>query len=202
MNHSLAARLRADLAPPKAGATSPDDSWRLVEDDPLVRTAVERLLHRGGADELGEGGLLVGVHGLLNAARCPLLQGSLAAAAAGPVAGRPGGVVIVYVLRDPLAAELHRVHGCAAEVCVFWPATTGGRLEPAAGPGRLRQAGLTPREAQVLALLLLRRTNEEISASLVLSLSTVRAHCRAVLRKLGVRNRRDLWSHLPVGGLW
>jgi len=56
--------------------------------------------------------------------------------------------------------------------------------------------------ADVLALLLARRTNDEIAAQLVLSSSTVRAHCRAVLRKLGARDRRHLWSLLQSAARW
>ncbi len=138
------------------------------------------------------------MHGLLGVAHCPLRRAarpSHAGVAAAPAA-------VLYVVGDPLAAELHRLHGCADLACVFWPGEGGGRLEPLAWPGRLESAGLTPREADVLALLLARRTNEEIAAHLVLSLSTVRAHCRAVLRKMGARDRRHLWALLPPVARW
>jgi DNA-binding CsgD family transcriptional regulator len=106
------------------------------------------------------------------------------------------------VLRDRLAAELHRLHGCADLVCVFVPDTAGGRLEPLSSPGRLEAAGLTPREADVAALLLARRTNAEIRDQLVLSVATVRAHCRTVLHKLGVADRRALWAAYPPTARW
>jgi DNA-binding CsgD family transcriptional regulator len=179
----------------------------LHEDDPLVREAVRQALASDAAltpDAVGTGAdhdrerRLVGVHGLLGVAHCPVRRAvrpsrDRVAAASAPV---------LYVLGDPLVAELHRLHGCVDLAYVFWPGEEGGRLEPLAWPGRLESAGLTPREADILALLLARRTNEEIAAQLVLSLSTVRAHCRAVLRKMGARDRRHLWTLLPPVSRW
>lgn len=51
---------------------------------------------------------------------------------------------------------------------------------------------LTPREADVLALLQAGRTNAEIAGELHLGVETVRTHARNVFRKLGVANRREL----------
>ncbi len=51
---------------------------------------------------------------------------------------------------------------------------------------------LTPREADVLGLLALGRSNGEIAAELSVSIETVRTHARSVFRKLGVRSRREL----------
>jgi DNA-binding CsgD family transcriptional regulator len=192
--------------------------WSVQEADPLVRAAVTQALASSGAAALtavqpgtGAQRRLVGVHGLLGVASCPLRRADRAPANGGPAdagsgcvrraSGRAaiGARSILYVVRDPLAAELHRVHGCSDLACVFWPEEGGGRFESLAWPGRLDSACLTPREADVLALLLARRTNQEIAAQLVLSPATVRAHCRAVLRKLGARDRRHLWTLLPVG---
>jgi DNA-binding CsgD family transcriptional regulator len=192
--------------------------WSVQEADPLVRAAVARALAGSGAAALtavqpgaGAQPRLVGVHGLLGVASCPLRRADRGPANGAPAAAgsrcawpRSSGCAgigprsILYVVRDPLAAELHRVHGCSDLACVFWPEEGGGRFESLAWPGRLDSACLTPREADVLALLLARRTNQEIAAHLVLSPSTVRAHCRAVLRKLGARDRRHLWTLLPV----
>ena len=54
---------------------------------------------------------------------------------------------------------------------------------------------LTPREADVLGLLQLGRSNGEIAVELSVSVETVRTHARSVFRKLGVRSRRELSSH-------
>ena len=50
--------------------------------------------------------------------------------------------------------------------------------------------GLTAREAEVLELLALRRTNREIADTLVISPRTAEHHVAHVLRKLGAPNRR------------
>jgi len=100
---------------------------------------------------------------------------------------------VVYVLRDRLAAELHLLHGCADAVAVLVTHGDEASLELLEDAGSLSRAGLTPREADVLALLLARAANEEIAARLVVSPTTVRAHCRSVLRKLGAARRQDLW---------
>jgi DNA-binding CsgD family transcriptional regulator len=52
-------------------------------------------------------------------------------------------------------------------------------------------AGLTSREAEVLALLASGLANQEIAARLVLSRRTVDNHVSAILRKLGVPNRAE-----------
>jgi DNA-binding NarL/FixJ family response regulator len=51
---------------------------------------------------------------------------------------------------------------------------------------------LTPREADVLDQLQLGRSNGEIAAALCVGVETVRTHARAVFRKLGVHDRREL----------
>jgi two-component system response regulator DevR len=57
----------------------------------------------------------------------------------------------------------------------------------------VEQAHLTTREREVLALLLRRRTNEEISRELFISLQTTKNHVSSILRKLGLRSRRELF---------
>jgi DNA-binding NarL/FixJ family response regulator len=50
---------------------------------------------------------------------------------------------------------------------------------------------LTPREWEVLDLLCAQMGTEAIADELVLSAETVRSHVRNILRKLGVRSRRE-----------
>ncbi|WP_460765489.1 response regulator transcription factor [Mariniluteicoccus flavus] len=52
---------------------------------------------------------------------------------------------------------------------------------------------LTPREREILGLMLERLTNQEIAAALVLGLPTVKTHVGNVLAKLGLRRRQDLF---------
>jgi DNA-binding CsgD family transcriptional regulator len=56
----------------------------------------------------------------------------------------------------------------------------------------LRRAGVTAREAEVLALLRERRTNREIAAQLYLSPKTVEKHVAALATKLGAATRVEL----------
>ena len=64
----------------------------------------------------------------------------------------------------------------------------------------LLQLGLTAREAEVATLLARRHTDQEIAASLFISTRTAGAHVSAVLRKLGVRSRRDVADALRRNG--
>jgi DNA-binding CsgD family transcriptional regulator len=53
-------------------------------------------------------------------------------------------------------------------------------------------AGISPREAEVLALVGEHRSNAEIGARLFISVRTVETHVSSLLRKLGVPDRRAL----------
>lgn len=64
---------------------------------------------------------------------------------------------------------------------------TGPRHEPEGG----EDLGLTPREREVLALMVEGLTNPEIAERLVVSRSTAKAHVSNILSKLGVSNRAE-----------
>jgi predicted ATPase/DNA-binding CsgD family transcriptional regulator len=59
-------------------------------------------------------------------------------------------------------------------------------------PETLIEAGVSEREAEVLALVAERATNAEIAAWLFVSVRTVESHVSSLLRKLGVADRRAL----------
>jgi DNA-binding CsgD family transcriptional regulator len=62
---------------------------------------------------------------------------------------------------------------------------------------------LTPKEREVLVLMLRGCSNAEMVEKLFLSLPTVRTHVRNILRKLGAKNRRELFHphDLETAGL-
>lgn len=71
----------------------------------------------------------------------------------------------------------------------------GMQVTPGPGGGEGEPLGpdlLTAREAEVLELLQLGRSNAQIAAELHVGLETVRTHARNIYRKLGVTSRRDL----------
>jgi DNA-binding CsgD family transcriptional regulator/tetratricopeptide (TPR) repeat protein len=72
----------------------------------------------------------------------------------------------------------------------------GPRAATRANPGRL-----TDRQLEVLALLVEGRTNTEIAAQLVVSPRTVDNHVAALLRRLGVRSRREVPGAAAALGL-
>jgi DNA-binding NarL/FixJ family response regulator len=67
--------------------------------------------------------------------------------------------------------------------------------EPRAGGDRLREAGLTAREEEVLRLMAAGQSNAEIAAALFLSLQTVKTHVGNVLDKVNARNRTQAVIH-------
>ncbi len=54
------------------------------------------------------------------------------------------------------------------------------------------RAALTPREAEIVALLCKGKSNKEIADSLSIAESTVKSHLHSILDKLGARNRAEL----------
>jgi DNA-binding CsgD family transcriptional regulator/tetratricopeptide (TPR) repeat protein len=66
---------------------------------------------------------------------------------------------------------------------------------------RTHPRGLTPREQQILDLLSQGQSNEEISASLFISVRTVEHHISAILGKLGATTRRDAANEAVKLGL-
>lgn len=53
------------------------------------------------------------------------------------------------------------------------------------------EAGLTPREAEVMSYVIQGMTNSQIADKLVITTHTVKAHVAAALAKLHVKNRFD-----------
>ena len=116
-----------------------------------------------------------------------------------PDTGLPS-LVVGYGACSELLLSAHRAHGCCDLIV---------RLDAPAGQPRLLHlpprdaaaaAGLSAREADVAVLLLHGLTTPALAARLCVSENTARSHCRAVLRKLGFRDRRALRAGSPGGG--
>jgi DNA-binding NarL/FixJ family response regulator len=56
----------------------------------------------------------------------------------------------------------------------------------------LQTTGLTPRQRDVLSLMLQGKVNKEIAEALNMSVRTVKFHCTAIFRHFGYESRRDL----------
>ncbi|HTU72700.1 MAG TPA: response regulator transcription factor [Trebonia sp.] len=102
-----------------------------------------------------------------------------------------------FLLKDAPAAELvHAVRVVAAGDALLAPSVTRRLIadfarqstRPAA-PQAAALEQVTPREAQVLALIARGLSNAEISAELVIAEQTTKTHVGRILMKLGLRDR-------------
>jgi DNA-binding CsgD family transcriptional regulator len=71
---------------------------------------------------------------------------------------------------------------------------SASRPETAAPPRAALRELLTPREAEVLNLIVVGASNNEIADQLVITVETVKSHVKKVLRKLGAVNRAEAIS--------
>jgi non-specific serine/threonine protein kinase len=63
-----------------------------------------------------------------------------------------------------------------------------------------RQAGLTPREQEVVALLGEGLSNQQVADRLVISVRTAQGHVERILRKLGFTSRSQVAAWVARGG--
>jgi len=119
---------------------------------------------------------------------------------------------IVVLANRPTAAECNQMLSFGATACLsketeardvinaIHLASRGMHVLPrsAAAAGAVESLGLkgldllTPREADVLAVLQDGATNAQIAHELSIGVETVRTHARNIYRKLGISSRRDL----------
>ena len=102
----------------------------------------------------------------------------------------------MYVPPSMLGLEFGRAEASAGDAAPGAPRPAGdGPLGPSVQPEphqklpSLQEVGLTPRQAEVLSLLLQGLPNKLIARQLNLSVETVKDHVAAVLRALGVSSR-------------
>ena len=172
---------------------------QVVERDPLLRlhaVAAARALGFAVAEEVADGGppcgepavVFVGLDVADDCPRCGLSAGAWRRFDDG--ATQP--LVVGYGAGSAVSLAAHRLHGCA-DMYVRLQAVGGrARLAHLAAGDAPAAAGLTPREADVLILLLAGFSTSAVAGRLCVSPATARSHSRAVLRKLGAADRRAL----------
>lgn len=119
--------------------------------------------------------------------------------------GAPGGFVRVYSSTDvDLSDAIRAVMPELSDTARSHARSLIGDLEPATSPGEepaWEGAGLTPRESDVLAELVLGKSNREIADTLFISERTVKKHLASLFQKTGSASRTAvaLWArdHLP-----
>ena len=93
---------------------------------------------------------------------------------------------------DDLVSSLERV--CQGEVVVSEDPGPDAPLAEGAWPGK--EHGLSPREAEVLALIAQGLSNQEIADRAYISINSVKTYIRTAYRKIGVERRTQavLWA--------
>ena len=90
---------------------------------------------------------------------------------------------------------------CQAAVREFLGAGPVASAEAAADAPIAPPDGLTPREIEVLRLIAIGRSNQEIASELVISFNTVTNHVKNILGKTGCANRTEAAAYAIPRGL-
>lgn len=91
-----------------------------------------------------------------------------------------------YLLKDMSTEEIIGTIRAVDSGTAGLPAVVAQRLDE-----RMQRQSLSPREQEVLLLLVKGRSNKEISSALRISEDTVKSHLKTLFGKLGVRDRTD-----------
>jgi two-component system response regulator NreC len=100
-----------------------------------------------------------------------------------------------YIIKRAVESELiSAIHAVSRGELYVHPAMTRGLLResPPAPPKKRDPASLSPREIEVLRLVVRGHTNSQIAALLGLSARTVESHRANLMGKLGLQSRVDL----------
>lgn len=203
----LEATLDGSFGPP--ASRRPERAGLVVIASPLARAGLRALLEGMGwqaeeTDALPDGrtrnyDLVVVERGLLGADPAA----SIAALA-------PARVAVLQPAADQAEARMLAACGAALVLPAGIPAaalraavslaleTQGALLLQDEAPVR-RDDGLTPRQAEVLALLGRGLSNEAIARELGIAAGTAKLHVAAVLKRLGLRNRTEAALHAREG---
>jgi two-component system response regulator NreC len=107
--------------------------------------------------------------------------------------------VLGYILKEAASEELVKAVRLAAEGKTYLQPELGARL--AAEPEIASPDDLSDRELEVLRLIALGHTNNEIAKSLYLSVRTVESHRAHIQQKLGLTTRSELVRYALDRGL-
>jgi DNA-binding NarL/FixJ family response regulator len=113
-----------------------------------------------------------------------------------------------YLTKDAGIAEISRaIHAAADHLALLDPVVHSRLVEAASAAARPAPAAanlpdeLTPREAEVLALVASGLSNREIAGRLVVSEATVKTHINHVFAKIGARDRAQAVHYAYTHGL-
>jgi two-component system, NarL family, response regulator NreC len=107
--------------------------------------------------------------------------------------------VLGYILKEAASEELVKAVRLAAEGKTYLQPELGARL--AAEPEPSSSDDLSEREVEVLRLIALGHTNNEIAKTLYLSVRTVESHRAHIQQKLGLSSRSELVRYALERGL-
>jgi two-component system response regulator NreC len=107
--------------------------------------------------------------------------------------------VLAYILKEAASEELVKAVRMAAVGKTYLQPELGARL--AAEPESPAPDDLSDRELEVLRLIALGHTNNEIAKQLYLSVRTVESHRSHIQQKLGLTNRAELVRYAIDRGL-
>jgi two-component system, NarL family, response regulator NreC len=107
--------------------------------------------------------------------------------------------VLGYILKEAASEELVKAVRMAAEGRTYLQPELGARL--AAEPDTAMPDDLSERELEVLRLIALGHTNNEIAEQLYLSVRTVESHRAHIQQKLGMTTRSELVRYAIDRGL-
>ena len=107
--------------------------------------------------------------------------------------------VLAYILKEAASEELVKAVRMAAVGKTYLQPELGARL--AAEPEAPAPDDLSERELEVLRLIALGHTNNEIAQQLFLSVRTVESHRSHIQQKLGLTNRAELVRYAIDRGL-
>jgi DNA-binding NarL/FixJ family response regulator len=199
----------------------------IVDEEPVWRESLKRIIEEAGFDVLGHERSMSAVLPLLGGDGPDLIVTELAGLEfldQVRLAHAEVKVVVLSHVREPEAIDRALAAGAnvyvfktshpddivsalrqAFEVTVFLPnqflGSSRNALDESAALERVRDAGLTRRELEMLAHIADGRSNREIARTLWVTEQTVKFHLSNIYRKLGVSNRTEASRYVLLNNL-